>query len=102
MLDFFRKPEYINPVPAQPSQPVDPYAAVRDGAIAIDWKRLNAFAVERNVCDGFPVTIVSFHLKSEQVIHGIVVTSYETKEWFFHCSEATHQRLVDEFNKTRS
>ena len=70
-------------------------------SFAIDFNRMNVFAIERNVNhDGRPHTIVG-HFVDEPVIFegGDVASKSVVHEYTFYCSHEEHERLVKEFTE---
>ena len=64
--------------------------AARSG-FAADWKRMNAFSIERIVQDGVAVTMIGYCKGPED--------KPEVGEWCFRCNQDTHERLVEEFRQ---
>jgi hypothetical protein len=67
---------------------------IRDSEFSVDWQRMRAFSIERNMKDGNPCTIIGY-LKLDKDNNDCV------SEWFLYCNAETHRRLVAEFNQYR-
>jgi hypothetical protein len=68
--------------------------ATRDSTVAIDWKTMNAFSIERIYRNNEVSTVIGYLLNND----------YEddkkqslVKEWTLYCSEAQHEKLCKEF-----
>lgn len=66
--------------------------AVADSGFAVDWNRMGAYSIERIIQDGRAVTVVG---------HWTGPNDENVGEWCFHCNQATHERLVEEFLQYR-
>jgi hypothetical protein len=64
--------------------------AVADSSFAVDFNRMGAYSIERIIQNGRPVTVVG---------HWTGPNDENAGEWFFHCNQDTHERLVDEFRQ---
>ena len=68
---------------------------VRSSEFSVDWQRMRAFSIERMFSsDGLPVTVIGYILESND--------KDPCRQWYLHCNDATHRRLVEEFNTYRS
>lgn len=77
--------------------------SVREAEYIVDWAKMDAFSIERNVNDNKPVTIIGYYLE-EPVLSSdgeMVVMRKTVKEWYMYCSETRHQELVDSFKAYR-
>lgn len=98
MFGIFRKSNRVESPESIPR--TDAHAESRDCAMSVDWGRIRAFAIERNIDhNGDPVTIIGHLLKRTVERDGVQCQEDYTDEWFLYCSDETHQRLVDEFNQ---
>lgn len=66
-----------------------------DAEFGVDWRRIRAFTIERLVLDDGRVCTVIGHLV--ETAGG----GEEPQEWHLFCNDATHSRLVSEFNQNR-
>lgn len=76
-------------------------ATARSLPIAIDFNKLNVFSVERNINEhGIPMTIIGYMV---EVPHkdefGMTRYVRQVKEWFYHCDDVCHEKLVKEFEE---
>lgn len=73
---------------------------------SIDWKAMNAFSIERNLCnDGsFNHKTIIGYMMEEPVttVENDVTYKDVVREWTLYCSHAEHQRLVAEFNEYKN
>ena len=76
---------------------------VETADFAMDFKKCNAFAIERNAKDGKAVTIVG-HFVNEPVAFtdGQVQLKQATKEWYMYCSQEQHNKLVKDFEASKT
>lgn len=65
---------------------------LRESDFVCDFKKMNAFAIERNVQDDVPRTIVG------HVVVGADGTEH-IKEWHLFCSAERHNTLASEFRQ---
>jgi hypothetical protein len=63
---------------------------IRDSEFSVDWQRMRAFSIERNMHGNKPCTIIGY-LKLDKDNNECV------GEWFLSCNAETHRRLVKEF-----
>ena len=71
---------------------------------ALDWKKMNAFSIERMMEHGIPKTVIGY-ITQEPLIttsgndeNQIITEKDIVREWTLYCSHEEHQRLVKEFN----
>jgi predicted nuclease with TOPRIM domain len=57
--------------------------------VSIDFKKINAFSIERIFKGNYITTVVGY----------ISAADGKPKEWYFYCDEINHTRLVKEFNE---
>lgn len=57
-----------------------------------NFQQMNAFAIERNVNDGRPCTIVGYKIINSE-------GNETVKEWYLYCSMEKHNQLAEEFRK---
>lgn len=77
---------------------VEAYRAVTAAApVAINWKVLNAFSVERLATATSAKTVIGYFIQTPNE-EGKLVTV--VKEWSLYISEERHAQLVDEFKQT--
>jgi hypothetical protein len=63
-------------------------AKARAAAVSVDFKRMNAFSIERLTDDNkVPMTIIGYYLQDK------------VGQWYLYCDEEHHARLVKEFNE---
>ena len=67
-----------------------------NASFGFDFTRMNVFSIERLVSEGAPATVISFVWTSEISDNS---SKQEISQWYFGCSEKTHEELVQEFNK---
>jgi hypothetical protein len=72
------------------------YEGTYDASFCFDFSRMNPFSIERLVSNGAPATVISFIWKSEISDNS---SKNEISQWYFGCSEKTHEELVQEFTK---
>lgn len=60
-------------------------------AASVDFVTMKAFSIERNIKDGFPVTIIGYW-KSED-------DKKKLGEWYIYCDENIHEKLVKQFDE---
>ncbi len=73
---------------------------IADAEPAIDWKRMNAFSVERNAMNNKPCTIIGYILEEPvSVTEGETTTKDVVREWTLYCNAARHKALVAEFRE---
>ena len=71
-------------------------------SFSVDWKRINAFSIERMWENGIPKTIIGYML-TEPVIttegEGEQRVTYKdvVREWTYYCSAEKHEELVKQF-----
>jgi hypothetical protein len=72
---------------------------LQNAEVAIDWKSMRAFSVERMVSDGRPATNIGYFVQEPVVSSdGEMVVMHDiVKEWTIRCSEARHHDLVKQF-----
>jgi len=68
---------------------------VSDAEFSVDWQRMRAFAIERNIKDNKICTIIGY-FKTDKDGNDCV------SEWYLFCNAETHRRLVAEFDQYRS
>lgn len=76
---------------------IDTFADMQTQAsFACDFKKMHAFAIERNYHGGKPCTIVGY------VKEIVTDRGSETKvcEWYLYCSLERHEELVNEFRES--
>ncbi len=66
--------------------------AVADSSFAVDFNRMRAYSIERIIQDGRPVTVIG---------HWCGPNDENVGEWSFHCNQATHEQLVEQFRQYR-
>lgn len=64
--------------------------AVADSGFAVDFNRMGAYSIERIIQDGRPVTVVG---------HWTGPNNENANEWWLHCNQDTHERLVEQFRQ---
>lgn len=68
-----------------------------------DFKKMNAFSIERNFNNHEPCTIIGYVIKETHVSNndGVITTTYKDviKEWYLYCDENEHKKLAEEFAK---
>lgn len=62
-----------------------------DKNFALDFKKLNAISIER---------LVDINNRTTTSIGYLVEGRTDVQEWTYRCNLATHQRLVQEFNRS--
>ena len=70
---------------------------------AIDWKKMNAFSIERMVHDNSPCTVIGYFIK-EPVLSGdgnVITQKDVLHQWYLHCSDKRHRELVVQFRESR-
>ena len=65
-------------------------ASYRDQPMVVDFNAINAFAIERNIYNGNPTTIIGYYVQEET--HAKIV-----KEWYLYCNDETHAKIVKQF-----
>lgn len=75
---------------------------IPSSTFVFDFKAVKAFSVERNINNNVPVTIIGYFLPEARVTeeNGIVTTD-TVREWYFYCNQEQHEKLVEEFRKSK-
>lgn len=69
------------------------YDSAVNSEMQVDFEKMNAFSIERIYDDKHPpATIIGYK-------HKVSELEVQIKEWNLACSQATHDRLVKEFNQ---
>jgi hypothetical protein len=71
-------------------------------SFSVDWKRINAFSIERMWENGIPKTIIGYMLTEPVVTtegEGEQRVTYKdvVREWTYYCSAEKHEELVKQF-----
>jgi uncharacterized coiled-coil protein SlyX len=61
-------------------------------SFSFDFTAVKVFSIERNFSDNRPVTIIGYVLNDSDT---------DPREWYLYCNQDHHEKLVDEFNKTK-
>lgn len=71
-------------------------------SVSFDFNAVNVFAVERNINNGRPCTIIGYLLPEPSVTEeGGVVTKDVVREWYIYTNTENHEKLVEAFNTSR-
>lgn len=73
---------------------MDIYNAARSAPMQVDFRKMNAFSIERIYENDQANTVIGHK-------HNITANKVEIKEWRLECNDETHNRLVAEFNEYR-
>lgn len=71
---------------------------------SIDWKKINAFSIERMWDNGTQKTVIGY-MQQDPVVttegEGESKVTYKdvVREWTLYCTHEEHQRLVKQFNE---
>jgi hypothetical protein len=78
-------------------------ADVPASSFAFDFSTVKVFSIERNFNDNRPVTIIGYFLPEARVVENDngVITNDVVREWFLYCSQEQHEKLVEEFRKSK-
>ena len=78
-------------------------ADVPASSFAFDFNTVKVFSIERNFNDNRPVTIIGYFLPEARVVENDngVITNDVVREWFLYCSQEQHEKLVEEFRKSK-
>ena len=71
-------------------------------SVSFDFNAVNVFAVERNINNGRPCTIIGYLLPEPSVTEeGGVVTKDVVREWYIYTNTQNHEKLVEAFNASK-
>lgn len=74
----------------------------RNAEFVIDWKKMNAFSIERMMENNIPKTVIGYMLTEPVVTTENGVTYKDVvREWTLYCSDERHSELANEFKKAR-
>lgn len=71
-------------------------------SVSFDFNAVNVFAVERNINNGRPCTIIGYLLPEPSVTEeGGIVTKDVVREWYIYTNTQNHEKLVEAFNASK-
>jgi hypothetical protein len=71
-------------------------------SVAIDFNKIDAFSVERNIGDNNRrCTVIGYLQPSKTTADGVVTKISTTQEWVLYCSAEQHEKLVKEFEGSK-
>jgi hypothetical protein len=74
---------------------------LQNAVVAINWKTMRAFSLERVISDGRPATVIGYFVQEPVVSSDgeMIVMRDVVKEWTIRCSDARHHDLVKQFKE---
>lgn len=78
-------------------------ADIPASSFAFDFDTVKVFSIERNVNQNKPVTIIGYFLPEARVVENDngVITNDIVREWYLYCNQEQHEKLVEEFRKSK-
>lgn len=71
-------------------------------SVSFDFNAVKVFAVERNINNGRPCTIVGYLLPEPSVTEdGGVITKDVVREWYIYTNAENHEKLVEAFKASQ-
>lgn len=78
-------------------------ADVPASSFSFDFNSVKVFSIERNYSENRPVTVIGYFLPEARVVENAdgIITNDIVREWYLFCDQEQHEKLVEEFNKSK-